>query len=115
MPNALAQITAKELKKMLAESILSDELKTAYGDVLDKMNDEEKSELIVIIEEGNKAKISYDGQRLEKLARLNVALEKHLQNITHKEERYIREEFETFDNKKNEAEMNNIEQEINNL
>lgn len=115
MTDTTTKITIEELKKMLAESILSEEMKTAYGDVLDKMNDEEKSELIVIIEDGNKAKISYDGQRLEKLARLNVALEKHLQDITHKEAKYIREAFETFDNKENEAEMQNLEQEINNL
>ncbi len=100
---------------MLAESILSDELKTAYGDVLDKMNDEEKAELIVIIEEGSKAKANYEDQRIEKLARLNAALKTHLQNSLHEEEKYIREQFEAFDNKEEKVEMDELEKEINDL
>lgn len=115
MPQATAQITAQELKKMLAESILSDELKAAYTEVLAEMNDEEKTELIRIIEEGNRAKTEYEKDRVEHLARINVALKKHLQDVIRKEEKHAREEFEQFEHKEDEKELKTLEQEINQL
>ena len=115
MPQVTAQITAEELKKMLSTSVLSDELKAAYSKVLSEMNDEEKAELIRIIEEGNKAKTEYGKERVEHLARINVALKKHLQDVQHKEDKYAREQFEQFEHKEDEEELKTLEQEINQL
>lgn len=115
MPEASLQITVKDLQKMLAESILSDELKTAYQEVMADMNDEEQAELIKIIEEGNKAKAEYKDNRLDQLSRLNAALAKHLQNSLRDEEKKIREDLEQFEERENKKEMKNLEEEINNL
>lgn len=115
MTETTLQITVEELKKMLDESFLSAETKNAFTDLLADMNDDEKTQLIKIIEEGNNAKTTYETERLEKLARLNAALKKHLQDVTQKENRYIREEFEKFGSQEDEQEMQNIEEQIKNL
>ena len=105
----------EDLQDLINGSILSDELKAAYNKVLPEMTEEEKNELRKIIKEGNAAKAKHDEERLEKLARLNTALEKHLQDVSHKEEKYIRDEFEKFDNEQDAEEMQTLEQTINNL
>ncbi|MFH0837774.1 MAG: hypothetical protein V1880_00725 [Patescibacteria group bacterium] len=115
MPEATLQTTVEDLKKMLARSTLSDELKTAYGEVLEQMNDEEKAQLKKIIEDGNSAKTEYEKQRLENLARMNIALDKHLKDVLREEQKYIRDQFEQMDGQEEKEELNNIEQEIKNL
>ena len=115
MADTKTQITNTELKKMLEKSILSEETKKNFAAVLEDMNDEEKTELIQIIEEGNKAKDDYEKERNEKLIKLNTALEKHLQKSLHEEGEYIREQFETVGKEEDQKEMADIEQEINNL
>jgi hypothetical protein len=115
MADTIAKITIQNIKKMLKESILSDELKTAYLEVLADMNEEEKAELIRIIEEGNTAKAGYEEERLGHLARINKALKKHLADSQHEEEKYVREQFEAFEGKEEEEEMKDVEQEINQL
>lgn len=115
MAETTLQITVEELKKMLAESFLSDELKTAYAGVLDQMTDDEKTQLAEIIEEGNKAKTDYEKQRLEQLARLNAALEKHLKNVLRNEQKYIRTQFEQLGSQDDKEELNNIENLLTNL
>ena len=115
MTNTIIQITVEELKIMLTESILSDELKNAYIGILPEMNDEEKTQLVKIIEEGNKAKTAYEAERLEKLARLNAALEKHLKDSLRDEEKYVRMQFEQADGQEEKDELNNLEQQIKKL
>lgn len=115
MTDTIIQITVEDLKKMLAESFLSDELKNTYIGVLPVMNDEEKIQLVRIIEEGNNAKSVYEAERLDKLAHLNTALEKHLKDALREEGKYIRDQFEQADGKEEKDELNNLEQQINTL
>lgn len=115
MAENAVKITVEEIKKMLTKSILSDELKTAYLALLADMTEEEKAELVRIVEEGNEAKKEYEEERLEKLARLNAALEKHLKNSLREEEKYAREQFEAFEETEDKAEMKELEKEINDL
>ena len=104
-----------DLTKLIKDSTLSEGLKTAYLKVLPDMTDDEKTELRNIIEEGRIAKAKYNEDRVKKLTLLNEALKKHLQEVSHKEQKYIRQEFEAFDAKEDEQEMKNLEQEINSL
>lgn len=104
-----------EIRKMLKESILSDELKSKFAAILEDMNEEEKFELIQIIEESNKAKEEHEAARKGKLARINAALEKHLRDVMHEEERNVRTEFENLEKSEDEAEIKELETELNNL
>lgn len=115
MADTVTQITNEELKKMLDESILSDELKTGYAKVMDQMTDEEKSELIGIIQESNKAMAQGEEERISKLQELNSALDKHLQNSVREEKRYIRQEVEVFEASEEKKEIEDVEQELNAL
>ena len=115
MADAKTQITDMELRKMLAESILSDETKEKFAAVLEDMNEEEKFQLIQIIEEGNKAKDDYEKERIEKLARINAALEKHLADVTREEEKYAREEFEKLEKEEDGNAMAELENQLNDL
>jgi hypothetical protein len=115
MTETTLQITVDELKKRLAESFLSDETKNAFAGVLTEMNDDEKTELIKIIEEGTKAKTDYEAKRLENLARLNTALQKHLQDSLREEEKYVRTQFEQMEHQEDDEELNNIEQQLKTL
>ena len=115
MTDTTIQITSEELKKMLAESELSDELKKEFATVIDKMTGEEKTELIQIIENEKKAITENEKERTEKLIKLNMALEKHLEESLREEGKYIREQFEATGAEDDKKEMADIEQEINNL
>jgi hypothetical protein len=115
MAKVTTEITVKQLQKKLKESFLSDDVKASYEEVLEQMNDDEKTELLDILEAGEKAKTDYAKDRLEKLARLNAALKKHLQNSIREEEKYIREQFETLEVKEEKEEMAELEKEINAL
>ena len=61
------------------------------------MSEEEKAELIRIIQESHQAEAEFKDQKLDKLVSLNEALKTHLHNSLHDEEKYIREEFEAFE------------------
>lgn len=115
MTDTKIQITTEELKKMLTESILSEELKTDFAAVLNDMTEEEKTELIQIIENGNKATAEAENERNGKLIKLNTALEKYLQKTLREEGKYIREQFETAGKEEDKKEMENVETELNNL
>lgn len=118
MAETTTQITAEELKKMLDESNLSAEMKTGYGEVLDQMTNEEKFELVRIMNEKNEAEVEYmkeSEERIQQLAKLNAALEKHLANSLRDEEKNIREEFQKIGEQEDKEEMQEIESEINQL
>jgi len=115
MADTQTQITDMQLRKMLKESVLSDELKKKFAGVIEDMNDEEKFELIQIIEEGSKARDEHEAKRIDKLARINVALKKHLADVAREEQKYAREQFEVLEKKEDETEMATLENELKNL
>jgi hypothetical protein len=115
MTETITQITMEELKKMLTESFLSNEMKNAYAGVLANMNDEEKTQLVAIIEEGNKARTTYEADRYEQLAKLNSALEQHLKDALREEGKYARDQFEQMGGQEDSEEISTLEQQINNL
>lgn len=118
MAEITKQITVEELRKMLEESNLSAEMKTAYGEVLGIMTDDEKNQLIAIIQEKKKAEEDFEEnaeKRNEQLAKLNLALEKHLANTLRDEVKLIREDFEKEGKKDEEKEMEKLENELDQL
>lgn len=109
------QITAEELKKLLEESFLSAELKASYAELLGEMTDDEKTQLVSILEQGKKAKADFDKNRIEQLARLNRALEKHLKDVSHEEGKYARDQFESMGRREDEQDLKLIEEQITKL
>ncbi|MBN2306922.1 hypothetical protein JXD20_02960 [Candidatus Peregrinibacteria bacterium] len=115
MTDTKTTITTDQLRKMLNESILSEELKTNFNEILEVMDNEGKAQLLKIIEESNAARATYEKEHDEKMVKLNTALEKHLKNNIREEEKYIREEFEAYGKELEEKEMQDVEQTINNI
>lgn len=108
-------ITIDDIKKMLIESVLSDEQKKAFSEVIELMNESEKNELINIIESGAKEKMEFENQKKDKLAELNSTLEKHLTKSGIEEDKYIRDEFESFDKQEENNQLQTLEKEMNQL
>lgn len=106
------QITVENIKKMLTESVFSDETKKAYLNVLGQMTEEEKRELMKIMEEGSKAKSDYEIQKSERLAKLNAALEKHLKETARNQNKYARDQFENLGKEEDGSLIQLLEEEI---
>lgn len=108
-------ITIEDIKKMLAESVLPDEQKKAFSELIDTMTEAEKSELINIIETGAKEKMKFEDQKDNKLATLNNALGTELSKSSSEEDGYIRDEFENFDKQQENNQLQILEEEMNQL
>ncbi|MBU0577926.1 hypothetical protein KJ742_07405 [Patescibacteria group bacterium] len=105
------KITDEELLDQIRKSHLEEEQKKDLGDLVDKMTEEERNELLSIIDESNKVAEEHEGED-EKLAELNKEYMEKLNALSHKESKYVREEFEKFDKKESVGEMKEVEKEM---
>ena len=111
MTETKTKITEEEIIEQIRKSRLEEEQKKDLSELVDKMTEEEREELLNIIDESNKVTKEHEGKK-EKLAELNKEYMKKLNALTHKESQYVREEFEKFDKKESAGEMKEVEKEM---
>lgn len=109
MPNIPSNTKDPNLLKALQTSALSEEEKKEFEGLLETMSEDVKLKLKNLIEESNQAKQAFEAEKGRQLAELNKATGEKLKIVEKEELKYVREEFEKFDQHETEKELTNLE------
>jgi len=112
MPETNTKITDLDLQQKVLNSLLPDDQKNQYADLIPKMDDQERAKLIKIIEDMNEGKAKFEEEKQDKLIKLNQEYEAKLKTASKEESKHILEESEKFEGKIEAKELEQIEEEI---
>ena len=112
MPTNTTNTTDSALIEQIAASHLREDQKKDLEGLVGEMTEQERDDLIKLINESNATANDFEGKKKEKLAALNKEYIQKLDEAGHRESEYIRSEFEKFDKKQSDEEMKNVEAEI---
>lgn len=102
-------ITDSDLIEQIAASHLREDQKKDLSGLVTEMTEEERTELLNLIEKSNADADDFETKKKEKLAALNKEHIDKLNEAAHHESEYVRSEFEKFDKEESAEEMKEVE------
>jgi type I site-specific restriction-modification system R (restriction) subunit len=105
-------LTNEQLKEKLSASSFTDEMKQKLEGIIPSMDENERNQLIDILNREETERSTFEEEKLKKLAKLNEEFQEKVNQTEHEEGKYARENFETFDKDQNEKELANFDKEI---
>lgn len=106
------QITDQDLRERLLTSLLPDEQKNEYAELIPEMNQDERAQLMEIIGGLETEQERFEKEKQEKLITLNKEFKRELKGASQEEGRHIREETEKFDKGIEAEKLETIDSEI---
>lgn len=107
-----AVITDSELTDKIKSSHLDEKQKTELVGLVTSMTEDERVQLLNIIDESNVEVAKVENQYNKKLGDLNKEYTKKTDDLVREETKYARTEFEKYDNEQKAVDMRNLETEI---